>query len=188
MAKREEGELFFPEASPGDTLTAYPFGLRNSVDVISSYVAQRMHPSNTNDEFMGMVDYASELVYDLLETDSEPLSGSPSSDESHHPSRESFVVEAHDSHTSSTEDAEGHPWGVPIRVPVEGVAASHPSTPAASVPPLQGRLQLEQLQARQQELDEVRQEVERERSQLEQEIERHRAEQGHARAMAHDIQ
>lgn len=147
-----------------------------------------MRHSITNDEFVGMADYASESVYDLLETDFEPLSGSPSGDGSHHPSRECFMAEVHDSRTSSTGDAEGRPRGVPVRVPAEGVAASHPPTLAASVPPLQGRLRLEQLQARQQELDKARREVEQERSQLEQEIERHHAEQGRARATAHDVQ
>lgn len=79
-----------------------------------------MRPSDMDDEFMGMADYASESIYDLLRIDFESLSETHSSDGSHHPSRECFMAKIHDHHTSSTDDTEGHPRGVPAHVPAEG--------------------------------------------------------------------
>lgn len=45
-----------------------------------------------NDEFMGVADYASESVYDLLGMGSESLSTSRSSNGSHHPSHKCFMA------------------------------------------------------------------------------------------------
>ena len=49
-------------------------------------MAQRMHPSPTNDEFVGMTEYVVESFHNLLVGDSESLSDSDSSRGSHHPS------------------------------------------------------------------------------------------------------
>jgi len=51
-----------------------------------------MHPSPTNDEFMGMTEYSMESFHDLLKGDSESLSDSDSSRGSHHPSQECFMA------------------------------------------------------------------------------------------------
>lgn len=147
-----------------------------------------MRPSDADDEFVGMADYAIESIHDLLRAGSKSLSGSHSGDGSHHPSRECFLVEIRGGHVSSASGMEGDPREAPAHVPTDRAVVPHPSAPTASAPPLQRRLWLEQLQARQRELDESRCEVEWERSQLEQGIEHHRAEQGRARAMALDLQ
>ena len=104
-----------------------------------------MCPSDTNDEFMGMADYASESVYDLLGMGSESLSASHSSNGSHHPSHKCFMAEIHDGHVLSTSDIEDDPREVPAYVPADGTVVPCPSAPAASALPLQGRLWLEQL-------------------------------------------
>lgn len=51
----------------------YPFGLHNSAVVISDYMAWWMHQLPTDDEFMGMADWVTESIYDLLEADSDTL-------------------------------------------------------------------------------------------------------------------
>ena len=66
--------------------TAFPFGLRNATRTIGHLVAQRMHLSHTNDEFMGMMNYVAESFHDLLVEDSEMIFDSDSSKGSHHPS------------------------------------------------------------------------------------------------------
>jgi len=40
-----------------DAPTTFPFSLRNIAETIGHLVAQRVHPSPTNDEFMGMIEY-----------------------------------------------------------------------------------------------------------------------------------
>ena len=62
-----------------DASVAFPFGLRNAVGTIGHLVAQRMHPSPMNDEFMGMTEYITESFHDLLVGDSESLFDSDSS-------------------------------------------------------------------------------------------------------------
>ena len=74
------------------TPTAFPFGLRNVVGTVVYLVVQRMHPSPTNDEFVGMTEYIAESFHDLLAGDLESLSDSDSSKGSHHPSRECFMA------------------------------------------------------------------------------------------------
>ena len=51
-----------------------------------------MSPPPTDDKFMRMDDYIAESFHDLLMGDSESISDSDSSRESHHPSRECFMV------------------------------------------------------------------------------------------------
>ena len=65
---------------------AFPFGLGNATGIVGHLMVQRMHPSPTNDEFVGMTEYIAESFHDLLAGDSESLSGSNSSRGSHHPS------------------------------------------------------------------------------------------------------
>jgi hypothetical protein len=55
------------------------FGLCNAVRTIDRLVAQRMHPSSTDNEFVGMTDYITESFHDLLTGDSEMISNSDSS-------------------------------------------------------------------------------------------------------------
>jgi hypothetical protein len=147
MTQLGEGESLSPENSPRDVPTTYPFGLRNSAEVISSYVPQWMRPSYTNSEFVGMADYISESIYDLLGMGSESLSTSRSRDGSHHPLHECFMVEVSDGHVSSANGTEGDLREVPAPVPVDRMVAPRLSALVASAPPQHGRLRLEQLQA-----------------------------------------
>ena len=55
-------------------------------------MAQRMHPSPTDDEFMGMMDYIAKSFHYLLMGYLETISDSDSSRGSHHPLRECFMV------------------------------------------------------------------------------------------------
>ena len=68
------------------TPTVFLFSLHNATRTIGHLVAQCMHPSPTNDEFVGMTEYVMESFHDLLAGDSEIISDSDSSRESHHPS------------------------------------------------------------------------------------------------------
>ena len=68
-----------------------------------------MRPSCMNSEFMGMADYASESVYDLLGIGSESLSTSCSRDGSHHPSHECFMAEVRDVHDEGVHGGEATP-------------------------------------------------------------------------------
>ena len=65
--------------------TTFSFGLRNATGTVGHLMAQRMHPSPTNDEFMGMTEYIMESFHDLLPGDSESPSDSNSSRGRHHP-------------------------------------------------------------------------------------------------------
>ena len=51
-----------------------------------------MHPSPTNDEFVGMTEYVMESFHDLLMGESESPSDSDSNRGSHHPSLECFMA------------------------------------------------------------------------------------------------
>ena len=66
--------------------TVLPFGLCNVTETIGHLVVQRMPPSPTNDEFMGMTEYVVESFHNLLAGESESPSDSDSSRGSHHPS------------------------------------------------------------------------------------------------------
>jgi hypothetical protein len=63
-----------------------------------------MHPSSTDNEFMGMMDYVVESFHDLLTGDSEMISNSDSSGRSHHPSRECFMADTLEGHVESVHD------------------------------------------------------------------------------------
>lgn len=140
----------------GSASTAYPFGLYNSVGVVSDHIAQWMRPPLTNNELVGVVGYVSESADDLLEVDSETLSDSHSIKGSHHPSCECFMAEVPDGHVSSNaSDSDEKPREVPVRIVVGGARVLPPPAPVASAPPQQGRMLLEQLQAQQQEPDEA---------------------------------
>ena len=117
------------------------------MEVVSSYVAQRMCPSYTNSEFVGMADYVLESVYDLQGMGSESLSTSCSRDGSHHPSHECFMAEVSDGHVSSASGMEGDLREVPAPIPADRTVAPRLSALAASAPPQHRRLRLEQLQA-----------------------------------------
>jgi hypothetical protein len=46
--------------------TTFSFGLRNATRTIDHLIAQHMHPSSADDEFVGMMDYVAESFHDLL--------------------------------------------------------------------------------------------------------------------------
>ena len=78
------GEPLSSEHLTRGTPAAFPFGLRNAMGTVGHLVGQRMHPSPTNNEFMGMTEYVTKSFQDLLVGDSESLSDSDSSRGSHH--------------------------------------------------------------------------------------------------------
>ena len=86
------GEPLSPEHLTRGAPMVFPFGLRNATGTVGHLVVQRMHPSPTNDEFVGMTEYVTKSFHDLLARDLESLSDSDSSRGSHHPSRECFMV------------------------------------------------------------------------------------------------
>ena len=60
-------------------MTVLPFGLRNAAATISHLVAQRMIPSPTNDEFVGVIEHVVESFHDLLVEEPKLPSSSDSS-------------------------------------------------------------------------------------------------------------
>ena len=86
MTQLAGGEPLYPEYLIRSALTALPFGLRNAVETVGHLVAQRMPPSPTNDEFMGMTEYVMKSFHDLLVGESESPSDFDSSRGSPHPS------------------------------------------------------------------------------------------------------
>ena len=92
MMQPARGEPLSPKHLTRGALVAFLFGLRNATGTVGHLMAQRMHPSPMNDEFVGMTEYVVESFHDLLTGDFELLSDSNSSKGSHHPSRECFMV------------------------------------------------------------------------------------------------
>ena len=62
-----------------------------------------------NDEFMGVIEHVAESFHDLLAEEPESPSGSDSSRESHHPSRECFMTGTPEGHVESVHEGEAIP-------------------------------------------------------------------------------
>ena len=92
MIQLTRGKSLSPEHLTRGTLAAFPFGLRNAAGTVGHLVAQHMHPSPMNDEFVGMTEYVAESFHNLLTGDSESLFDSNSSRGIHHPSRLCFMA------------------------------------------------------------------------------------------------
>ena len=88
-----------------------PFGLHNTVAIVSHLVAQRMIPSSTNNEFMGMIKSITESLHGLLTEELGSNSSSDSSRGSHHPSWECFMVGTPEGHVESIPVEEATPAG-----------------------------------------------------------------------------
>jgi hypothetical protein len=99
-------------------------------------VAQLSSSPPANDKFMGMADFFVELIHDLLTSDSESISGSASSEGSHHPSRECFMPETSEGHVSSTSDSGETPREVPVRAGAGGVRVPSLVAVASALPQL----------------------------------------------------
>lgn len=101
--------MLSPRSFTRNALTALLFGLRNAAGIIDHLVAQHMHPSSADNEFVGMTDYISESFYNLLAEDYEAISNSGSSRGSHHPSRECFMADTPDGHVEIIHEREDTP-------------------------------------------------------------------------------
>ena len=105
-------------------------------------MAQHMHPSPMNDEFVGMTEYVVESFHDLLTGDSESPSDSNSSRGSHHPSRECFMAGTPEGHVESV-----HKGGATPPNDLDDEVKED----AGALP----RMRVEQLRARHQELEDA---------------------------------
>ena len=141
MQLAEGGPLSLEHPTRGAPV-AFSFGLRNAMGTASHLVTQRMHPSPTNDEFMGMTEYVVESFHDLLVGDSELLSNFDSSRGSHHPSRKYFMAGTPEGRIESIHEGGATPTDDPDDE-VEGDVGAPP------------RLWVEQLRAWHQELEEA---------------------------------
>ena len=122
---------------------------------------------------MGMAYYVAESFHHLLVGDSESISDSDSSRGSHHLSRECFMTGAPEGRVESVhEGGVTPPNDFNDEVKEDAGALPH--------------MQVEQLRARHQELEDASLQLEQERAELECEIER-RGDGGRARAIAHDV-
>ena len=102
-----------------------------------------MHPSPTNDKFMGMTEYVVKSFHDFLTGDSKLPSNCDSSRGSHHPSRECFMVGTPEGCVESVHKGGATPPN-DLDDEVEGDAGTPP------------HLRVEQLRAQHRELDDVR--------------------------------
>jgi hypothetical protein len=131
-----------------NALTVFLFGMRNTMKTVGHLIAQHIRPSSMDNEFVGMTDYVMKSFYNLLARDYEKISNSDSSRGSHHSSHECFMAEG--AHLAET--PEGHVTNV-----CEG-KVTPPSDPDDEVE-ADGRIlpnpRLEQLRARQQELEDA---------------------------------
>ena len=87
-------------------------------------MAQCMHPSPMNDEFVGMTEYVVESFHDLLTGESESPSDSNSSRGSHHPSREYFMAGTPEGYIKSIHEGGATPTD-DLDDEVEGDAGPH---------------------------------------------------------------
>jgi hypothetical protein len=131
-------EPISPDVLARDALAAYPFGLRNAVETIASFVAQCLRSFSTDSEFVEMADYIVDSIHDLLGLDSQTFFDSSSSRGSHHPSQECFMAETSNGHFSSASDSSETPREVPVGV-VAGETRVLPPAAAALAPPQLGR-------------------------------------------------
>jgi len=119
-----------------------------------------------------VIEHVVESFHDLLVEEPESLSGSDSSRESHHPSRECFMTGTLEGYVESICEEEATPANN-LDDEVEGGVGAPPC------------LWVEQLKARHLELEEARLWLEQECAELDREIERHRY--GGTCAMAYDV-
>ena len=113
-----------------------PFGLRSTTETDVHPGLQHMPPSPENDEFVGMTEYVAESFRDLLAEETESPSASDSSRGSHHPSHECFMVGTPEGHVESIHEEEATPTndlddkfeedeGAPPCLQVEQLKAQH---------------------------------------------------------------
>ena len=79
MTQLARGEPLSLEYLIRSAPTALPFGLRNAAETVGHLVAQRMIPSLTNNEFVGVIKHVMESFHDLLAEEPESPYGSNSS-------------------------------------------------------------------------------------------------------------
>ena len=132
-----------------------------------------MVQSPTDIEFVGAIEQDMETLYELLNEEPGSFSSSDSSRGSHHPSRECFMTQTPEGHVESVSGEEVTPTNNP-----DGRSRDETAAPS--------RLRMEQLRARQQEIDEAGQGLAREYADINREIER-RKDGGHARATARTV-
>jgi len=106
-------------------------------------MAQRTPPSPVNNKFVGMTEYVTKSFHDLLARETESSSTSDSSRGSYHPSRECFMAGSPEGQVKSIHEEEATPTN-DLDDEVERDAGAPPC------------LQVEQLKARHQELEEAR--------------------------------
>ena len=120
---------------------------------------------------MGAIEQDTETLYELLNEEPVSLSSSDSSRGSHHPSRECFMTQTPEGHVESASR--------------EGVTpTNNPDSGSREEMTAPSRLRIEQLRARQQEIDEAGQGLVQEYADINREIER-RKDGGRARHSPH---
>jgi hypothetical protein len=118
------------------------FGLRNTIETVGHLVAQRMIPSPTNGEFVGVIKHVTESFHDLLAEELESPSISNSSRGSHRPSHECFITDNPKGHVESVLEEEATSTNN-LDDEAEGETAAPP------------RMRMEQLKVRHRELKEA---------------------------------
>jgi hypothetical protein len=154
MTQLAGGELLSLDILTQGASMAFPYGLRNTTQIIECHTMQHFRSPPANDEFVGMANYVEESIHDLLANDLESISDSASSQGSYHPSCECFKANiVDDPHHEAT--LEGHVMSANDGAPHGGngtplhLADGRGATADAEVPPYP---RMNQLRERQQEL------------------------------------
>jgi hypothetical protein len=109
MTQLTSGEPLSPDVFTQGALMLFPYDLRNTAQIVECHMARLSSLLPVNDEFVGMADFSVELAHDLPVGDSESISGSASTEGSHHPLRECFMAETSEGHVSSASDSSETP-------------------------------------------------------------------------------
>ena len=92
------GDPLSPDVMAGHAAGAFPFGSGNAEMHVCHRMTSRHSAPPASDEFVGMADYASESVFDLLVEGLTLGYSSDSSNRSHHPSRKFFMAGTPEGH------------------------------------------------------------------------------------------
>jgi hypothetical protein len=93
MTQLANGEPLSSDTLTQDASTAFPYDLRNAVQIVGHHMVRYFCSPPANDESVGMADYIEESIHDLLANDLESISDSASSQGSYHTSHECFMAD-----------------------------------------------------------------------------------------------
>jgi hypothetical protein len=108
-------------------------GMPRQHTCLACAMPRRLSLVSWHNAFVGMADHIVDSIHDFLESGSETFFDSNSSEGSHHPSRECFMVEISDGHVSSASDSGDTLREVPVRAVAGGARVPPPAAAASAL-------------------------------------------------------